>query len=147
MTATVVMNEKDIFITLTRWMDLVTSFGAVAVNFTDDQQSIDARLLERQQIIDSLQVLDAALAEIRVLRKAGWVGISVENREIFESLIEKGNVISASCVANDQQILDIATSLRAEVLDSLSKLRKSKGYLISSHSVKSSPSIIVDSHA
>ena len=141
------MNGDHIITTLNKWVSLLESFSTVAVNFMDDQQIIDTRLQERQQIIDSLQVLDAELSEIRALREAGWTGYAPATVEEFEVLVRKGNVISGTCVARDKDSLDIVTNLRKEVSGKISNVRKTKGYLVSSHVVKKSSSIIVDSHA
>ena len=141
------MKHDSIINTLNKWVSLLESFSTVTINFMDDQQIVDTRLKERQQIIDSLQVLDAELTEIRALRKAGWPEVAAEMVEKIEVIIEKGNVISSTCVAKDKESLDIVTNLRKEVSGKISNVRKTKGYLISSHVVKKSPSIIVDSHA
>jgi len=107
---------------------------------------IDACISKRQQIIDSLHVLDGELTEIRAIRQAGWGNIDAEAVKKMEILIEKGNAISRGCVSKDQNSLDIATNLRKEVSGNISNVRKTKGYLVSSHVVKKSSSIIVDSH-
>ncbi|MBN2528285.1 MAG: hypothetical protein JXR76_17970 [Deltaproteobacteria bacterium] len=141
------MNDHHLLNTLNKWLDLLESFSAVSVNFSDEQQVIDARILERQQIIDSLHVLDGELAEIRAMKRAGWNGLSSDLVEKIEIIIRKGNAISSTCVVKDQKNLDIARDMRKEVSGRISNVRKSKGYLVSSHVVKKSSSIIVDSHA
>lgn len=141
------MNEQSITNTLNSWMEKLESLRLLPVGFSDDQQIIDARLSERQQIIDSLQLLDGKLTEIRALRASKWAGFSASSVKKFESLIQKGNVILSTCAAQDKKSLDIAADLRKEVSGNISNLRKSKGYLVTSHVVKKPSSIIVDSHA
>jgi hypothetical protein len=141
------MNQHTILKTLKDWLANLESMNRLPVRFSDDQQTIDARLAERQQIIDSLQLLDGKLTEIRALRASKWTDFSPSTAKKFESLIQKGNVIIATCAARDKESLDIATNLRKEVSGNISNLRKSKGYLVTSHVVKKSPSVIVDSHA
>jgi hypothetical protein len=141
------MNEHSIINTLNSWMEKLESLSSLPVCFSDDQQIIDARLSERQQIIDSIQLLDGKLTEIRALRASKWAGFSASSVNKFEDLIQKGNVILSTCAAQDKKSLDIAADLRKEVSGNISNLRKSKGYLVTSHVVKKPSSIIVDSHA
>jgi hypothetical protein len=141
------MNQHAILKTLKDWLANLESMNRLPVCFSDDQQTIDARLAERQQIIDSLQLLDGKLTEIRALRASKWTDFPSSTVEKFESLIQKGNVILATCAARDKESLDIATNLRKEVSGKITNLRKSKGYLVTSHVVKKSSSVIVDSHA
>lgn len=141
------MNQHTILETLKDWLVNLESMNRLPISFSDDQQTIDARLSERQQIIDSLQLLDGKLTEIRALRASEWAGFAPSTVRKFESLIKKGNVILATCAARDKESLDIATNLRKEVSGSIANLRKSKGYLVTSHVVKKPSSVIVDSHA
>ena len=141
------MTSLSILNTLNSWLELLEALSALPVSFADDQQIIDARLADRQQIIDSLRVLDGKLTEIRALRASKWADFSASSVENFEMLIQKGNVILNTCAARDQKSLDIAESLRKDVSARIGNLRKSKGYLVSSHIVKKPSSIIVDSHA
>ncbi len=141
------MNQHAILKTLKDWLANLESMNRLPVRFSEDQQTIDARLAERQQIIDSLQLLDGKLTEIRALRASKWTDFSPSTVKKFERLIQKGNVILATCAARDKESLDIATNLRKEVSGNISNLRKSKGYLVTSHVVKKSSSVIVDSHA
>lgn len=141
------MNPQEIVNTLTNWKTLLSSFNEVRLDFSEEQGVIDTRLKERQQIIDSLQHLDAELTEIRMLKASGWLDIDAQTVKKIESLIEKGNEISSSCIAKDQKNLDIVTKSRAAISGKIGNVRKSKGYLTSSHVAKQRPSIIVDSHA
>ncbi|MBN2715527.1 MAG: hypothetical protein JXX14_06705 [Deltaproteobacteria bacterium] len=140
------MNPQLIVNTLNSWLELLDAFNAVHVNFHDEQPVIDACIKERQQIIDSLQVLDGKLTEIRALRQAGWGNIDGDTVKKMEIMIQKGNAISKGCVSRDQKSLDSAANLKKEVSGNISNVRKTKGYLVSSHVVKQTSSIIVDSH-
>jgi len=141
------MKQHAILKTLKEWLANLESMNRLPVRFSDDQQTIDTCLAERQQIIDSLQLLDGKLTEIRALRASEWIDFPPSTVKKFESLIQKGNVILATCAARDKESLDIAANLRKEVSGNISNLRKSKGYLVTSHVVKKSSSVIVDSHA
>lgn len=141
------MNSQRIIAVLERWHSILVAFSKIDLDFALDQDVIEQQLKERQQIIDALQQFDAELAEIRALKAAGWPKIDAQSVKKIEKVIEKGNLISSSCAAQDQNTLDTAGDLRRNVSSKIGKVRKSKGYLTSSHVVKKRSSIIVDSHA
>ncbi|MBN2341409.1 MAG: hypothetical protein JXX29_08430 [Deltaproteobacteria bacterium] len=141
------MNANQTIRTLKKWHALLASFNDVVIDITGEQTVVDAELKERQQIIDSLQHLDGELTEIRARKAAGWPDFDAETVKKIELLIEKGNAITNTCIANDQKNVDIAANLRREISANIGNVRKSKGYLMSSHVAKQRPSIIVDSHA